>query len=141
MTLKFNITLAKRRQLLEMMSELGISEDDIVENFIKASGKGGQKVNKSSSCVYLKHEPSGVEVKCQQARSQALNRFIARRELCEKIAEINQELESERQKKIEKIRRQKRKRTKRQKEKILADKKYQGEKKKLRGSQTSQDHN
>lgn len=139
MTLKFNITLAKRRQLLEMMSELGISEDDIVENFIKASGKGGQKVNKSSSCVYLKHEPSGVEVKCQQARSQALNRFIARRELCEKIAEINQELESERQKKIEKIRRQKRKRTKRQKEKILADKKYQGEKKKLRGSQANQD--
>lgn len=141
MTLKFNITLAKRRQLLDTMSELGISEDDIVENFIRASGKGGQKVNKSSSCVYLRHEPSGLEVKCQQARSQALNRFIARRELCEKIKEIKQEQESERQKKIEKIRRQKRKRTKRQKEKILADKKYQGEKKKLRSSQANQDHN
>ena len=126
------VTAAKQRQLNKMMSELGISEEDLIENFIRASGKGGQKVNKSSCCVYLKHEPTGVEVKCQESRSQALNRFLARRELCEKIAEKGNLIKSERQQAQEKIRRQKRKRSKRQKEKILADKMHQSDKKKAR---------
>lgn len=132
MVIAGNITPAKQRQLLKRMAELGIYEDDIIESFIKGGGKGGQKINKTSSCVYLKHKPSGIEIKCQRSRSQALNRFIARRELCEQIADISRNEESERRKEIEKIRRQKRKRTQRQKEKILADKKHQSEKKALR---------
>ena len=122
----------KVKALQERMDELGILDDDIVEKFIRASGKGGQKVNKTSSSVYLKHAPTGIEVKVQKARSRALNRFLARRLLTEKIAEVQYGIESERTKKLEKIKRQKRKRSKRAKEKMLADKKIQSEKKKLR---------
>jgi len=67
------------------MKQLGIDEDDLIEKFILGSGKGGQKVNKTSSCVYLKHLPTGIEVKCQQGRSRELNRYVARYELCEKF--------------------------------------------------------
>ncbi len=114
------------------MEALRIREKDIGEKFIRSSGKGGQKVNKTSSCVYLKHRPSGIEVKCRQERSQALNRFLARRILANKIeARILGRL-SEESKRIEKIRRQKRRRSKRAKEKILKDKKKRAEKKKMR---------
>ena len=96
------------------------------------SGKGGQKVNKTSSCVYLKHEPSGLEVKCQRTRSRELNRFHARRELCEKMAEQVEGEKSRRQAAAEKIRRQKRRRSRRQKERMLQDKHRQAEKKQRR---------
>ena len=78
------VSQAKREELEARMERLGIREDELVEKFILGSGRGGQKVNKTSSCVYLKHEPSGLEVKCQRCRSRELNRFHARRELCEK---------------------------------------------------------
>ena len=61
------------------MLGLGISEDTLVEKFITGSGSGGQKINKTASCVYLKHLPTGIEVKCQQQRSRELNRYLARR--------------------------------------------------------------
>ncbi len=116
------------------MQELGIAEDDIIEKFIRSSGKGGQKVNKTASCVYLKHVPTGIEVKVQRERSQALNRFFARRLLVQKIEDQILGRESARIKEIEKLKRQKRKRSKRAKEKILRDKKLQAEKKKQRQS-------
>ena len=122
----------KEQALLERMRELGIAEEDIVERFIRSSGKGGQKVNKTSTCVYLKHVPSGIEVKMQQERSQAVNRFLAKRLLVEKIEDLLLDRESARQQEIAKIRRQKRKRSRRTKEKILKEKKLQSEKKKLR---------
>ena len=87
--------------------------------FILSSKKGGQKVNKTSSCVYLKHAPTGIEVKCQEERSQALNRFLARRILTDKIESLVLGRESEEEKRYEKIRRQKRKRSRRAKEKML----------------------
>ncbi|MDD4183782.1 MAG: peptide chain release factor-like protein, partial [Candidatus Omnitrophica bacterium] len=62
-----------------VLLQSGIREEDIVEKFIRASGPGGQFVNKTSSCVYLKHIPTGIEVKCQKERSQALNRYAARK--------------------------------------------------------------
>ena len=114
------------------MHDLGIAEPDLEEKFIRSGGKGGQKVNKTSSCVYLKHLPSGIEVKCQVEREQALNRFLARRILVEKIEERIKGRESARRQRIEKIRRQKRRRSKRAKEKMLRDKKIQSEKKNLR---------
>lgn len=111
---------------------LHLSKKDVIEKFIRAGGPGGQKVNKSSSCVYLKHLPTGIEVKMSRERSQALNRLFAWRRLAEKIEERTLRKKSERQKRIAKIRRQKRKRSKRAKEKILRHKKLQSKKKKLR---------
>lgn len=110
----------------------GIDKKDVIEKFIKSGGPGGQKVNKSSSCVYLKHIPTGIEVKMSRERSQSLNRFLAWRLLAEKIEERIKGIKSKRRQKIEKIRRQKRKRSKRAKEKILKAKKKQSQKKKLR---------
>lgn len=133
------VSSGKEKALLKRMEELGISEDDIVEKFIRAQGKGGQKINKTSICVYLKHVPTGIEVKAQKDRSQALNRFMARRMLADKIEEELLGRESKKQQAIEKIRRQKRKRSKRAKEKVLRDKKIQSGKKELRKSVDASD--
>lgn len=114
------------------MERLGIQESDLVEKFILGSGSGGQKINKTSSCVYLKHLSTGIEIKCQKTRSRELNRLYARRELCERLEERIFQEKSERQQKIEKIRRQKRKRSRRAQEKVLVSKKKLSEKKHLR---------
>ncbi|MEN9654358.1 MAG: putative peptide chain release factor 1 [Chlamydiota bacterium] len=114
------------------MEKLGIQEGDLVEKFILGSGKGGQKVNKTSSTVYLKHTPTGVEVKCQETRSREMNRFLARRRLCETIDEQRNAEQSARRQAIEKIRRQKRRRSKKAQEKVLAAKKRRSEVKQQR---------
>lgn len=118
------ITREKWQQLHVRMYSLGIYEDDLIEKFILGSGRGGQKINKTSSCVSLKHEPTGFMVKCQKERSRELNRYYARQRLCDKIEDKANKINSERKQKAEKMRRQKRKRSKRAKEKILADKKH-----------------
>ena len=110
----------------------GIKKEDVIERFIRSSGAGGQNVNKVSTAVYLKHIPTGIEVKMQKERSQALNRFLAWRLLLDKIESKILGEKSKRQKEIEKIRRQKRKRSKRAKEKMLRGKKIQSEKKQRR---------
>ena len=114
------------------MASLGITEETLLEKFIQGSGSGGQKINKTASCVYLKHLSSGIEVKCQQQRSRELNRFIARRELCERLEEIRDGKKSARQQANEKIRRQKRRRSRRAKNRMLDDKSKHSEKKNLR---------
>lgn len=85
----FAVSTEKNQWLRELMETLGIREEDITEKFVRSSGKGGQKVNKVSSCVYLKHLPTGIEVKCMGGRSQSVNRFLARRELIEKIEALS----------------------------------------------------
>ena len=126
------VSKGKIDELEKRMLLLGIREDDLIEKFILGSGSGGQKINKTSSCVYLKHIPSGIEIKCQQERSRDLNRFIARRELCRKIEERDQNILSEKEQAIAKIRRQKKRRTRRSQEKMLQDKKTHSETKNLR---------
>ena len=127
----------KEEALKAKMVALGIRESDITELFTLSSKKGGQHVNKTSSCVYLKHIPTGIEVKCQETRSQLLNRFLARRNLVNKIESLILGRESEEQRRYEKIRRQKRRRSRRAKEKMLQDKKFHSEKKALRRAHTS----
>jgi len=126
------ISKTKEDALQIKMARLGIREDDIEEKFIRSGGKGGQKVNKTATCVYLKHRPTGIDVKCSDERYQALNRFLARRRLVNKIETLILREQSEDRKRVEKIRRQKRKRSKRAKEKMLREKKKRAEKKDLR---------
>ena len=123
------ITQQKYDQLQERMIHLGVREGDLVEKFVKGSGSGGQKINKTSSCVYLLHKPSGIEIKCQRERSQSLNRFLARRELCDRLEERQRGAQSARQQESEKIRRQKRRRSRRQKQRMLEGKRQHSEKK------------
>jgi protein subunit release factor B len=132
----FNVSPEKEKALTERMERLGVSEGDLRETFVRSSGPGGQKVNKTSSCVHLVHIPSGLSVKCQQSRSQTMNRFLARRLLLGRIERIQQGIVSEEKQRVEKIKRQKRRRSKRAKEKILKIKHIQSEKKSLR-SKTS----
>lgn len=131
---RFPVSPEKEAQLLQRMSDLDIKEEDIIEKFIRGSGKGGQKINRTASCVYLMHHPTGIEVKCQNERSQAMNRFYARRELCDKVEALVLGKASREQQEREKIRRQKRRRSRRAKEKILNEKRKTSKKKQLRQS-------
>ena len=124
------ITKNKWEKLIKLRSSLDIYEENIDENFIKGSGKGGQKLNKSSTCVQLKYK--NLEVKCQKTRSQSDNRFWARRDLCDKVMELKNDFVSKKNREYNKIRKQKLKRSKRAKEKIMEIKINQSNKKKLR---------
>ena len=119
----------KLKALQDEMSRLGVREEDIEEKFTPAQGPGGQNVNKVSTCVRLRHIPTGIEVKYQRERSQAQNRFFARRVLLEKIESFILGKLSAQRKRIEKIRRQKRKRSHHSKLKMLQAKRRQSEKK------------
>lgn len=116
----FKVSSRKEQALLQRMKELNICEDDIKETFIRASGPGGQKTNKTSSCVRLRHIPTNIIVKCQQECSQALNRFLARRHLLDKIESMQKGFVKEENLRIEKIRNRKRKMAKRAKKKKSA---------------------
>ena len=114
------VTVGKKKveELQERLERLGVRDDDIEEKFILGSGPGGQKVNKTASCVYLKHLPSGIEVKCGKERSRELNRFLARRQLCELLEKEKLGLKTPKEKKLEKLRKQKLRRKRRHDSKI-----------------------
>lgn len=128
----FPVSEKKIHLLNEKMAKLNLRDSDFVESFTRSGGSGGQNVNKVSTCVQLKHLPTGLEVRCQQERSQALNRFLAKRLLVDKIEAMVLGKESQKRQEIEKIRRQKRKRSKRAKDKMLDSKKQVSQKKSWR---------
>lgn len=129
----------KQDDLQLRMESLGIKEDDLIEKFILGSGRGGQNLQKTSSCVYIKHVPTGIEVKCQKSRSRDINRYQARKLICEKIEAQVYKIKTEKQSEHEKIRRQKRRRTRKQKEKMLEDKHRHSDKKELRSTPKNHD--
>lgn len=102
----FAVSEEKNRWLRERMAAVGLREEDMEERFVRSSGAGGQHVNKTATCVWLRHRPTGLEVKCMADRSQSLNRFLARRELAEKLAALNG-LPTTKDDKADKLRRQK----------------------------------
>lgn len=126
------ISAEKEALLNARMERLGVREEEFRESFVRSSGPGGQKVNKTSSCVQLVHLPTGLSVKCQQERSQALNRFLARRLLLDRIERLQTGIVRAEKERVERIRRQKRRRSRRAQEKVLAAKHLQAQKKTLR---------
>jgi len=118
--------------LKQRMKKLNIQEKDLIEKFILGTGRGGQKIQKTHSCVYLKHIPTNIEIKCQRERSREMNRFFARQTLCNKIEQKLFKAQSLEQKKIYKIKKQKKRRSRKMKQKIIEAKKRLSEKKELR---------
>jgi len=119
-------------KFVQKAAELHVRAEDITEAFVRGSGKGGQKINKTSSTVLLRHLPTGIEVRCQKHREQCNNRLSAYKLLILKIEEKVKGAESDRMKKIFKLRKQKIKRSKRAREKMLDAKKRRGEVKEQR---------
>ena len=120
----FSVSAAKQAELAERMRRLGVAESDFEERFIRSSGPGGQRVNKVSTCVVLRHRPTGLEVRCQRERQQSLNRFLARRILLDRLEVQRLGRLSEEAQRIAKIRRQKRRRSRRAKDKMLDAKRH-----------------
>ncbi len=122
----------KKDTLGSRMLALGLREADLVEKYIRGSGKGGQKINKTSSCVYIKHIPTGIEIKCQKTRSLQMNRFFARRELCDRIEVQRLGALAKRKQEQFKLRKQKMRRSRRSKQIMLHDKKHNSGVKQMR---------
>jgi len=128
----FPVSPEKEQALLARMARLGVRAEDLEESFVRSGGKGGQNVNKVSTCVVLRHRPTGTVVKCQAERSQALNRFLARRLLLDRLEARARGAAEARAAEAARIRRQKRRRSRRAKEKMLAAKRAQAGKKAAR---------
>ncbi len=138
--MEFVISESKKAALQLRMQTLGVFEKDLEEHFIRSGGAGGQNVNKVNTCVYIKHLPSNIEVKCQKTRQQVDNRYFARAILCDKLEQRIHGEKSAVERERHKIRKQKRKRSKRAKDKMLEGKRLRSEKKSGRRSPDSREY-
>ena len=113
--INFGVSEKKARALEERMAACGFKESDIEEQFIKSQGPGGQHVNKTATCVAIKHGPTGLHIKVQEGRSQAMNRYYARKRVCENLEARQLGEDSPEAKRIAKLRKQKQRRKRRTK--------------------------
>ena len=125
----FPVGSDKTTALERRMAALGVREDDLEETFTRSGGHGGQNVNKTSTCVLLRHRASGLQVKCQTTRQQGMNRFLARQSLLDKLEALRRDRAAAERALREKVRRQMRPRSRGAKERMLADKARRSEKK------------
>lgn len=112
----FGVSESKSTALAERMAACGIVDADLEESFVRSGGPGGQHVNRVATCVVLKHAPTGTQVKMQQARSQGLNRYYARKRLCELLEASQTGGKTKEAERAEKIRKQKARRRRRSRE-------------------------
>jgi protein subunit release factor B len=136
---RFPVSKEKAKALAERMRALGVEESDLDESFVRSQGAGGQNVNKVSTCVVLVHEPTGTRVRCEEARTQGMNRFLARRLLCEKIEAERLGRKTAREKLASKIRARKRRRSRRAKKKMIEAKRRRSATKKFRKPPTPEE--
>ena len=120
--MSFPVRPGKEEALRARMVSLGVREEDLEERFVRSGGPGGQHVNKVSTCVELVHRPTGLRVRCQDERSQAMNRFLARRRLLDRIEAAQKGVVSAQEAEFERIRRQKRRRSRRSRQRSVEDK-------------------
>jgi len=120
-------------QIQTRLDTLGVIPADVEEKFVRGSGPGGQKINKTSSTVCLRHGPTGVEVRVQRERSQAANRELAWQELCEKLETALRQAEAARRAAVEKERRRKRPKSRAQKRRMVETKRLRRKSKDSRG--------
>ena len=125
--------MALPTQIDERLAALGVRPADVDERFIRGGGPGGQKINKTSSTVWLRHRPSGIEVRCQRERSQAQNRELAWAELCEKLAARARGRQEAAQQERETERRRTRQKSRGQKARMIETKKHRARHKARRG--------
>jgi peptide chain release factor len=121
------------REIEDRLSAAGARIGDVEERFVLGSGKGGQKINKTSSCVWLRHGPTGVEVRCQRERSQTANREVAWTELCEKLEERRRAAAALQQDEKQRNLRRSRQKSRGQKARMIASKKHRAGIKSRRG--------
>jgi protein subunit release factor B len=115
------------------LNSLGVLASDVEEKFVRGSGPGGQKINKTSSTVWLRHRPTGIEVRIQRERSQAANRELAWAELCKKILAEARRAEAARRDVAERERRRKRQKSRAQKRNMVETKRHRQRRKSSRG--------
>ena len=115
------------------LAALGVKNSDVDERFILGSGHGGQKLQKTSSCVWLRHRPTGVETRCQRERSQSANRELAWMELCAKLEERQRAELAQCKDEREQARRRNRPKSRGQKIRMIQSKKHRAGIKAQRG--------
>jgi len=125
--------MALPTQIDERLARLGTRREDVDERFVRGAGPGGQKINKTSSTVWLRHRPTGIEVRCQAERSQSANREQAWRELCEKIEYMAAQKTSAIIQEREAQRRRVRQKSRGQKIRMIESKKHRARHKSTRG--------
>ncbi len=119
----FGVTESKAAALSSRMDACGIKESDLEESFVRSGGPGGQHVNRTATCVMLTHRPTETQVKMQQARSQGLNRYYARKRLCELIEAQQPGVSTKETERVARIRKQKARRRRRTKQTLEVQKK------------------
>lgn len=125
--------------IADRLRALGVAAEDVDERFVRGAGPGGQKINKTSSTVWLRHGPTGIEVRCQQERSQAANREVAWLELCDRLEARRRDAAARAQDEREALRRRTRQKSRGQKRRMVADKRAHAQRKSARGRVRGED--